>query len=122
MQGLLGRLGDLGTIPEQYDTAVTTACSQLDCFVVDTVSNGEACIKYLRETKAGRGNFICLDKVQQQFGAALEKPYTAPNNSERLYDLITANEARFKAAFYLSLRDTIVCKDLKDADAIASGN
>lgn len=44
MSGIYGRLGDLGTIDEKYDVAITTACSFLDYFVVDTVSNAERCI------------------------------------------------------------------------------
>lgn len=32
--GVLGRLGDLGDIPKNYDDVMTTACSRLDNFVV----------------------------------------------------------------------------------------
>lgn len=65
LQGIFGRLGDLGTIEQVYDCAVTTSCGVLDHIVVDNIGNGENCIKFLREHKVGSGKFICLDKVAQ---------------------------------------------------------
>jgi len=56
-------LGDLGTIQAEYDVAITTACGNLDSMIVDTITSAEKCIAVLRETKAGRANFICLDKI-----------------------------------------------------------
>lgn len=32
--GVLGRLGDLGTISKEYDEVITTACTRLDNIVV----------------------------------------------------------------------------------------
>jgi len=58
-------LGDLGTIPETFDVAISTACGYLDYIVVDTVDIGEKCINYLREQRVGRASFICLDRVSQ---------------------------------------------------------
>lgn len=65
LSGYHGRLGDLGTIAKEYDCAVTTACGQLDSFVVDTTSDAEKCIQYLRQEKLGRAQFICLDRVTE---------------------------------------------------------
>jgi len=31
--------------------------------VVDNITAAEKCIAHLRETRAGRANFICLDRV-----------------------------------------------------------
>ena len=53
LTGIFGRLGDLGTIEQQYDCAVTTSCGYLDHIVVDQVSNGERCMQYLRENRIG---------------------------------------------------------------------
>ena len=66
LQGIHGRLGDLGTIDKIYDCAVTTACGFLDHIVVDTIDNGEKCIQFLRDNRIGTGKFICLDKIIQQ--------------------------------------------------------
>ena len=66
---MFGRLGDLGTIEDQYDIAISTAAAgQLDMIVVDTIKTGEACINYLKENRFGRGSFLCLDKVSQNVG------------------------------------------------------
>lgn len=67
--GFHGRLGDLGTIPAEYDVAISTACGNLDSMVVDNVAAAEKCIAHLRETRAGRANFICLDRIQHLLGA-----------------------------------------------------
>jgi len=64
VSGIFGRLGDLGTIHNDYDCAVTTACGFLDHIVVETVNDGEKCIKFLRENHVGQGKFICLDKIK----------------------------------------------------------
>ena len=37
LAGIFGRLGDLGTIDQKYDCAVTTACGVLDHIVVDNI-------------------------------------------------------------------------------------
>ena len=66
LSGVSGRLGDLGTIAEKFDTAVSTACNYLDFIVVDKIEQAEACIKYLREHRIGKASFIALDRVDSQ--------------------------------------------------------
>lgn len=61
---MFGRLGDLGTIGEEYDIAISTGCGLLDYIVVDTVETGEKCIQFLKDMKLGRASFICLDRVR----------------------------------------------------------
>ena len=65
LKGVHGRLGDLGTIDDQYDIAVSTACGYLDFIVVETLTDAEQCVNYLREHRLGRASFIALDKVSQ---------------------------------------------------------
>lgn len=43
-----GRLGDLGSIDQQYDVAISTACGALKNIVVDTVDTAQKCANYLR--------------------------------------------------------------------------
>lgn len=66
LSGVFGRLGDLGTIGEEYDRAISSGCGYLDFIVVDTVENGEKCLQYLRDHKLGKASLICLDRVTQQ--------------------------------------------------------
>ncbi|TLD33875.1 hypothetical protein PspLS_01093 [Pyricularia sp. CBS 133598] len=117
IDGFHGRLGNLGTIDQKYDVAISTACPALDNFVTDTVEAGQQCIEYLRKTNLGRGNFICLDKLRSRDLSPIQTPEDAP----RLFDLIKAKDDRFRPAFYHALQDTLVAKDLTQANRIAYG-
>jgi structural maintenance of chromosome 4 len=117
IDGFHGRLGNLGAIDQKYDVAISTACGALDNFVTDTVEAGQQCIEYLRKTNLGRGNFICLDKLRVR---GLE-PIDTPENAPRLFDLVKAKEDKFRPAFYHALQDTLVAKDLAQANRIAYG-
>jgi structural maintenance of chromosome 4 len=117
IEGFHGRLGNLGAIDQKYDIAISTACPQLDNFVTDTVDAGQQCIEYLRKTNMGRGNFICLDKLR----ARDMQPIETPENAPRLFDLVKAKDDVFRPAFYHALQDTLVAKDLQQANRIAYG-
>ena len=117
IDGFHGRLGNLGTIDQKYDVAISTACGALDNFVTDTVEAGQQCIEYLRKTNLGRGNFICLDKLRVRDVSPIQTPENAP----RLFDLVKAKEDKFRPAFYHALQDTLVAKDLEQANRIAYG-
>ncbi|KAI9052431.1 hypothetical protein LZ554_003777 [Drepanopeziza brunnea f. sp. 'monogermtubi'] len=117
IDGFHGRLGNLGIIDQKYDVAISTACGALDNFVTDTVEGGQQCIEYLRKTNLGRGNFMCLDKL----GSRDMSPIDTPENVPRLFDLIKAKDDKFLPAFYHSLQNTLVAKDLDQANRIAYG-
>ncbi len=117
IDGFHGRLGNLGTIDQKYDVAISTACGALDNFVADTVEGGQQCIEYLRKTNLGRGNFMCLDKLENKDLSPIETPENVP----RLFDLIKAKDDKFRPAFYYSLQNTLVATDLAQANRIAYG-
>jgi structural maintenance of chromosome 4 len=117
IDGFHGRLGNLGTIDAKFDVAISTACGALDNFVCDTVESAQACIEHLRKTNLGRGNFMCLEKL----GGRNLGPIDTPENVPRLYDLVKAKDQRYLPAFYHSLQDTLVAKDLAQANRIAYG-
>jgi structural maintenance of chromosome 4 len=117
IEGFHGRLGNLGVIDQKYDVAISTACGALDNFVTDTVEAGQQCIEYLRKTNLGRGNFMCLDKLRSR---DLD-PIQTPENAPRLFDLVKAKDDKFRPAFYHALQDTLVAKDLAQANRIAYG-
>ncbi|KAF8982402.1 hypothetical protein BDQ17DRAFT_1437885 [Cyathus striatus] len=118
IQGFHGRLGSLGTIPDKYDVAITTACGSLNHMVVDRVEQGQECIQYLRSQNIGRASFMVLEKLSNSRG--MDKIST-PENVPRLYDLIKPKEPRFAAAFYKAVADTLVANDLEQANRIAYG-
>ena len=113
-----GRLGSLGTIPDKYDVAITTACGSLNNMVVDTVQQGQTCIEYLRKQNVGRANFLVLEKIDETNGM---RSIQTPENVPRLFDLVKPKETRFAHAFYKALRDTLVAQDLAQANRIAFG-
>lgn len=117
IDGFHGRLGNLGTIDQKYDVAVSTACSALDNFVTDSVEAGQQCIEYLRKNNLGRGNFICLDKLRPRDLLPIPTPEDAP----RLFDLVKPKADKFKPAFYHAMQDTLVANDLAQANRIAYG-
>lgn len=117
IDGFHGRLGNLGTIDQKYDVAISTACAALNNFVTDTVEGAQQCIEYLRKTNLGRGNFMCLDKIEVRD----MNPIHTPENVPRLFDLIKAKDEKFRPAFYHSLQNTLVAQDLTQANRIAYG-
>ncbi|CCO32987.1 Structural maintenance of chromosomes protein 4 AltName: Full=Cell untimely torn protein 3 [Rhizoctonia solani AG-1 IB] len=121
VQGFHGRLGNLGTIPDEYDVAVTTAAGGLNNMVVDTVEQAQACIEHLRKYNVGRAQFYILEKLNVN-ARSMERIQT-PNNTPRLFDLITMKDKKFAPAFYMAMRDTLVAPDLDSGERIAfSGN
>ena len=116
IRGIHGRLGDLGVIDAMYDVAITTACPQLDHIVVDTAETGQRCIEFLRKNNLGRATFLLLDQ--------LAPPKDAQATSEdvpRLFDLVKPKDAQYASAFYSVLRETLLAKDLAQANRVAFG-
>ncbi|KIV96343.1 hypothetical protein PV10_00224 [Exophiala mesophila] len=117
VDGFHGRLGNLGTIDEKFDVAISTACPSLENMVVDNVDVGQQCIEYLRKNNLGRANFILLDKLANRDLS----PIQTPENVPRLFDLIRPKDPRFAPAFYSVMQNTLVAKDLEQANRIAYG-
>ncbi|KAF2470454.1 condensin subunit Cut3 [Lindgomyces ingoldianus] len=117
INGFHGRLGNLGTIDQKYDVAISTACPALDNLVVDSVEVGQQCIDYLRKNNLGRANFILLDRLAHRDLSEIETPENIP----RLFDLVTSKHDNFKPAFFSVLQNTLVAKDLEQANRVAYG-
>lgn len=110
--GILGRLGDLATISEKYDVAVSTACGSLDHIVVQTTAGVQKCIEFLRKYNLGRANFIPLDKMKK---GAHDNSVETPEGAPRLFDLITPINFSVTPAIYLGVGNTLVAPDLETA-------
>jgi structural maintenance of chromosome 4 len=117
IDGFYGRLGNLGTIDEKYDVSISTACPQLDNLVVDSVEVGQQCIDYLRKNNLGRANLILLDRLPNRDMSAVFTPDSVP----RLFDLVNPVDPKFRQAFYSVLQNTLVARDLDQANKIAYG-
>jgi structural maintenance of chromosome 4 len=81
------------------------------------VEVGQQCIDYLRKNNLGRANFILLDRLPRRDLSAIETPENVP----RLYDLVNSRKDIFNPAFYSVLQNTLVARDLTQANRIAYG-
>ncbi|KAF2129927.1 condensin subunit Cut3 [Dothidotthia symphoricarpi CBS 119687] len=117
IDGFYGRLGNLGTIDQVYDVAISTACPQLDNMVVDSVESGQQCIEHLRKNNLGRANFILLDRLAKRDMSEVQTPEGVP----RLFDLVKPKQDSLKPAFFHVLQNTLVAENLDQAERIAYG-
>lgn len=110
--GVLGRLGDLATIDEKYDVAVSTACGMLDHIVVQTTAGTQKCLEFLRDNNLGRASFVPLEKMKK---GAHDRVVETPENAPRLFDLITPANFQIAPALFLAVGNTLVAPDLETA-------
>ncbi|KAK0504192.1 hypothetical protein EDD18DRAFT_1457261 [Armillaria luteobubalina] len=109
-----GRVQGFHIADDKYDVAVTTACGNLNFMVVDKVEQGQACIKHLRSQNAGRTSILVLEKL----GKPNMSQKSTPENVPRLFDLITPKDPKFAPAFYKGVGETLVAKDMEQANHI----
>ena len=110
--GILGRLGDLASVDEKFDVAVSTACSMLDHIVVQTTAGAQRCLAFLRQHGLGRANFIPLDKMKK---GAHDRAVETPEGATRLFELINPANFSVTPALYLCVGNTLVAPDLETA-------
>ncbi|KAH0457445.1 hypothetical protein IEQ34_012760 [Dendrobium chrysotoxum] len=120
IEGIYGRLGDLGAIDSKYDIAISTACPALDYIVVETTDAAQACVELLRKRNLGIATFMILEK-QTGYAHKLQQKVRTPEGVPRLFDLVIVKESRLKLAFFAALGNTVVAKDLDQAARIAYG-
>nr|VZI45483.1 unnamed protein product [Spirometra erinaceieuropaei] len=112
LTGILGRLGDLGVIPQRYDVAVSTACGALDHIVVQTMEEAQKAVEFLKSNNLGQASFIGLDKMKR-WEVESAKPFKGPTPSaQRLFDLVEVSQPAVKPCFYFGLRNTLVAETL----------
>lgn len=121
LQGVVGRLGDLASVDQCFETAVSAAAgANLDCIVVHTAEDAQACIQFLRRENLGRSTFIILDKIgylraQMESWSRSDRK----NDGRRLFNYLRIPNRQNETALYYSLRDTLVANSLDEARRIA---
>ncbi|KAI6012790.1 RecF/RecN/SMC N terminal domain-containing protein [Pisolithus orientalis] len=118
IDGFHGRLGSLGTIPDKYDVAVSTACGALHNMVVDTVEQGQACINSLRTQNVGRASFMVLEKL------ATDKVNRKDIHARECTASVRLDHTQGTQVYpgvLQSCRNTLVANDLDQANRIAFG-
>lgn len=121
LQGVVGRLGDLATVDSKYAAAVGAAAgSNLDCIVVRSAENAQACIHFLRRRNLGRATFVIQDKIEY-LRAQIEGWNSSPRRADgpRLFDFLQITDPENRTALYYSLRDTLVADTLESARRMA---
>lgn len=117
LQGVHGRLGDLGTIDKKYDLAVSNGCGLLEAIVVDTTSDAQAVIDFIRKNNLGRATCICLQQIKQN-ERNMDAQGATPEGAPRLLDLIKPAKPEYKVAFFHGVGNTLVAKDYDQATRI----
>lgn len=117
LQGVVGRLGDLASTDSKYSTAVGAAAgANLDCIVVRTAENAQACIEFLRRENLGRATFVILEKIEYlRRGLQSDRSADGP----RVFDFLRIPNPENATALYYALRDTLVADSLEDARRMA---
>jgi structural maintenance of chromosome 4 len=116
LKGVLGRLGDLGTVDPKYEIALAVALAgQAEAVVVDTTVNGQAVVDFVKSNRLGRVTCIILESCQPMNDSGLNQ------SIPRMVDMIKitgshANE--LKKAFWSAMRDTLVAEDIETATRI----
>ena len=85
--GVIGRLGDLGTVSREYDEIITTCCYRLDNILVKNMEAANAVLNFLKSSKLGRATCIILDKIEEQ-RKFMDREWHSLPNSIRLFDVI----------------------------------
>ncbi len=119
--GVVGRLGDLGEIPREYDEIITTASSRLDNIVTETYQAASKVLDLLKRNKLGRATCIILDKITQ-FKGYMNRPFNVPEGAVRLFDVIRPSSQEARVAFYFALSNTLYCDNIDYAMKLALGD
>ncbi|KAH0786986.1 Structural maintenance of chromosomes protein 4 [Histomonas meleagridis] len=111
INGIYGRLGDLGTVKEEYDVAISTAAgNRLDSVVCDTTETAERCVEEVKRCKAGIVTCIILNKIPR-----VQLPKRIPKKSKILLNELEPKDPIFLPAFFYAIRDTLVTANIDDA-------
>lgn len=122
LRGIRGKAGELLSISKEYDKAASTAGrTLLTRIVVDRFIDGQAALDYLRKYKIGQASFIALDKIPN-FSQAISAPFRVPENTKRIFDLVSCRHEGLKNLAYFVFRDTLWAPNLAVANNVAFGS
>ncbi|KAL1450099.1 hypothetical protein WDU94_002552 [Cyamophila willieti] len=114
VSGILGRLGDLGAIDEQYDQAVSTACGHLDHIVCETVEAAQSLFAQVKRANMGRVYCYALSEMEQ-YKRYMDKPRNTPGNLPRMFDLVRVEDERIRPAMFCAMQNLLVAPSLQVA-------
>uniref|UniRef100_A0A8D8SJ49 Structural maintenance of chromosomes protein 4 n=1 Tax=Cacopsylla melanoneura TaxID=428564 RepID=A0A8D8SJ49_9HEMI len=121
VSGILGRLGDLGAIDEQYDQAVSTACGHLDHIVCETVEAAQALFVEVKRANVGRVYCYALSEMEQ-YKRYMDRPRSTPGNLPRMFDLVRVEDERIRPAMFCAMQNLLVAPSLQVAMKVGYEN
>ncbi|KAJ1434075.1 Structural maintenance of chromosomes protein [Sesbania bispinosa] len=136
IEGIYGRMGDLGAIDAAFFLVLTTLCifyspppSRLDTLqspppllLFDTLHLNHCCLLPFTTAIATVVHHPPLEQEKQvDLLPMLKRNVSTPEGVPRLFDLVKVRDERMKLAFFAALRNTVVAKDLDQATRIAYG-
>ncbi|KAG2619208.1 hypothetical protein PVAP13_3NG140858 [Panicum virgatum] len=122
IQGIYGRLGDLGAIDAKYDVAISTAApAGLNYIVVETINSAQACIELLRRRNRQETVTCLILEKQTHLLHKIKEKVKTPEGVPRLFDLVKVKDEKLKLAFFHVLGNTVVANDIDQASRIAYG-
>ncbi|CDR93873.1 SMC family, C-terminal domain containing protein, putative [Babesia bigemina] len=118
IRGVHGRLGDLGSIPPEYERAFMAACGvNVDVLVVDTPEVASRVFDELRKRNLGRSYAMALSVLNHDLKSQMEafernSQGDLPAGVQHLIHLVTPSDPRYRVCFYSALRETLIAPDL----------
>lgn len=110
--GVLGTVAELIEVPQELETAIEVALgSQLQNIVVETWSDAQSAIDYLKQGRGGRATFLPLDTLRP--GREVEAPGTS--GVLGVASSLVGCEDRLQPVTAYLLGRTIVCRELRVA-------
>lgn len=116
LNGVYGTISELGKVEEKYSTALEIAAGgRMQSIVVETDSDAEECINYLKRNNLGRATFLPINKIQYKPPRSRAKQALNSSGAVDLAINLVDFEEKFKPAFWYVFRDTVIMDDLKAA-------
>ncbi|ORM41814.1 Structural maintenance of chromosomes protein 4 [Babesia sp. Xinjiang] len=124
IRGVHGRLGDLGSIPPEYERAFMAAAGgQVDVLVVDNPDVASQVFDELRKRNLGRCSAMALsilnNDLRRQMDAFERVSLDGlPPDVQHLVHLVQPTQPIYKVCFFSAIRDTLLAPDLDVASGV----
>ncbi len=120
--GIIGTIGELGNVPQEYSTALEVAAGgRISSIVVDDDEVVSRCIERLKRKKMGRATFLPLSKLStRRPGAKSLMIKDDPHVLGLAVDLIDFDE-QYRSAFLWTFGDTVVVDKLDSLRRLMGG-
>lgn len=120
-KGVYGTLRDLGSVKQEFSSALETAAGpRINSVVVEDDAVASECIKYLKENKLGSATFLPLNKIRPRDSSKVDGFTSEKGVKGIAIDLINF-DSKYEKAFSYVFGDTLVVDDIDSARSIGVG-